>query len=307
MELLKQLCSIHAPSGNEASLKEFILQYIEENQSSWKVQPTIVHGDDFQDCIILIFGKPKTAVFAHMDSVGYTVAYDNELVMIGKPSAKKGTILTGHDSQGKIEGELDIIEDEYEYLTYKIKFDRTIDRGTTLTYKPDFRETDTHVQCCYMDNRLGVWNALKLAETLENGAIVFSCWEEHGGGSVGYLARYLYEQHQIKQALISDITWITKGIESGKGVAISLRDSGIPRKSYLNKIVSLAEKSKIPFQLEVEKAGGSDGNALQRSPYPFDWCFIGAGEENVHSPDEKVHKADIDAMLALYKYLMKNL
>ena len=89
MELLKQLCSIHAPSGNEASLKEFILQYIEENQSSWKVQPTIVHGDDFQDCIILIFGKPKTAVFAHMDSVGYTVAYDNELVMIASHRQKK--------------------------------------------------------------------------------------------------------------------------------------------------------------------------------------------------------------------------
>jgi putative aminopeptidase FrvX len=271
------------------------------------VQPKIVHGSDFPDCIILLFGKPTTAVFAHLDSVGYTVAYDNELVMIGKPSAKKGTLLVGQDSKGYIEGELDIIEDDYEYLTYKIKFDRIIDRGTTLTYKPHFRETDTHVQCCYMDNRLGVWNALQLAETIENGAIVFSCWEEHGGGSVGYLARYLYEQHQIKQALISDITWITKGIESGKGVAISLRDSGIPRKSYLNKIVSLAQKSKIPYQLEVEKAGGSDGNALQRSPYPFDWCFIGAGEENVHSPDEKVHKADIEAMTALYQYLMKNL
>jgi putative aminopeptidase FrvX len=307
MELLKQLCSIHAPSGNEAPLKEFLLQYIDNNKSNWVAQPKIVHGSDFQDCIILLFGKPTTAVFAHLDSVGYTVAYDNELVMIGKPSAKKGTLLVGQDSKGYIEGELDIIEDDYEYLTYKIKFDRIIDRGTTLTYKPNFRETDTHVQCCYMDNRLGVWNALQLAETIENGAIVFSCWEEHGGGSVGYLARYLYEQHQIKQALISDITWITKGIESGKGVAISLRDSGIPRKSYLNKIVSLAQKSKIPYQLEVEKAGGSDGNALQRSPYPFDWCFIGAGEENVHSPDEKVHKADIEAMTALYQYLMKNL
>jgi len=307
MELLKELCSIHAPAGSEAAMKDFLLQYIEKNKKNWAVEPQIIHGDDFQDCVLLLFGKPRTAVFAHMDSVGYTVAYDNELVMIGKPSAKKGAVLVGEDSQGKIEGTLEIIEDEYEYLTYKINFDRTIDRGTTLTYKPDFRESETHIQCCYMDNRLGMWNALKLAETLENGALVFSCWEEHGGGSVGYLARYLYEQHSVKQALISDITWITKGIEAGKGVAISLRDSSIPRKAYLNKIVALAKESQIPFQLEVEKAGGSDGNALQRSPYPFDWCFIGAGEENVHSPDEKVHKADMETMLELYKYLMKNL
>ena len=86
-----------------------------------------------------------------------------------------------------------------------------------------------------------------------------------------------------------------------------MRDSGIPRKSYVNKIINLAKQSQIPFQLEVENAGGSDGNALQRSPYPFDWCFIGAPEDNVHSPDEKVHKSDIESMLKMYDYLMKNL
>ena len=126
-----------------------------------------------------------------------------------------------------------------------------------------------------MDNRLGVWNALQVAETLEDGIICFSCWEEHGGGSVGYLAKFIYENYGVKQALISDITWVTKGVKHGEGVAISMRDSGLPRRSYVNKIIGLAKESGIPFQLEVENAGGSDGNALQRSPYPFDWCFIG--------------------------------
>ena len=31
------------------------------------------------------------------------------------------------------------------------------------------------------------------------------------------------------QALISDITWVTEGVTHGKGCAISLRDSGVPR------------------------------------------------------------------------------
>ena len=154
---------------------------------------------------------------------------------------------------------------------------------------------------------MGIWTALQVAKTLENGVIVFSAWEEHGGGSVGYLGRYLYEQLNVKQALIADITWITEGVKHGKGVAVSMRDSGIPRRSYLNKIIELSKKSKIPFQLEVESAGGSDGNALQRSPYPFDWCFIGAAEDFVHSPDEKVHKKDSKAMVDLYCYLMKRL
>ncbi|HEY9083373.1 MAG TPA: M20/M25/M40 family metallo-hydrolase [Vicingaceae bacterium] len=306
-DLLQQLCKIHAPSGSEEVMKTFLLKHIKKEQKKWKVQPEILIGEDFQDCIMLIFGEPRTAIFAHMDSVGYTVGYDNNLIKIGGPSAKKGAKLVGEDSQGKITCTLEAIEDEHEFLTFSAKYKRTIDRGTTLTYQPNFREDNNYVQCCYMDNRLGVWSALEVAKTLENGVVVFSAWEEHGGGSVGYLAKFLYEGFGVKQALISDITWVTEGVKHGKGVAISMRDSGIPRRSYINKIVDLATKSKIPFQLEVESAGGSDGNALQRSPYPFDWCFIGAPEDNVHSPDEKVHKKDIKAMVEMYKYLMKTL
>ena len=111
----------------------------------------------------------------------------------------------------------------------------------------------------------------------------------------------------MHQALISDITWVTEGIIYGSGVAISMRDSGLPRKSYLNKIISIAKESGIPFQLEVESAGGSDGLMLQKSHLPIDWCFIGAAEDNVHTPDEKVHLDDIDSMVKMYKLLMREL
>lgn len=117
----------------------------------------------------------------------------------------------------------------------------------------------------------------------------------------------MYENHQIKQALVSDITWITEGVTHGNGVAISLRDMSIPRKGYVDRIVALAEASGVNYQIEVERSGGSDGREIQLSPYPIDWCFVGAPEDHVHSPDEIVHKADIDAMISLYQYLMKNL
>lgn len=310
-ELLQQLCSIHAPSGSEYAMKAFLLEYIQAHQSQWKVEPKIIHGDDFQDCIILIFGKPKTAIFAHMDSVGYSVAYDNKLIKIGGPKAQEGSILVGSDSQGKVEGKLHYsIEDETtdeKSIQTLLAIDRPVDRGTTLTYKPNFSIQDNFVESNYLDDRLGIWNALKVAETLEHGAIVFSAWEEVGGGSVGYLAKYLYENHQIRQALISDITWVTEGVKHGKGVAISMRDSGIPRRSFIDKIIDLANQADINYQLEVESAGGSDGNALQNSPYPFDWCFIGAPEDNVHMPNERVHLDDIENMHKLYSYLMNKL
>ena len=302
--LLKKLQAIHAPSGEEVNLKEFLVDYVRQHQSEWVNQPELICGDEFQDCLILKFGKPRTAIFAHMDSIGYTVRYGNQLVKLGGPSAPSGTVLVGADSNGPIEAQLEICSKDQKM---SFKCDRIIEPGTNLTYKPNWRETNEYIQNCYMDNRLGVWNALKVAETLSDGIIVFSCWEETGGGSVGYLAKYIYEHFRVRQALISDITWVTEGVLHGNGVAISMRDSGIPRKSYVKKVVEIAKKHQINYQLEVEDAGGSDGNALQRSPYPFDWCFVGAPEDGVHTPDEKVHKEDVISMIKLYEVLMREL
>ena len=302
--LLKELQAIHAPAGDEAPLRDFVIDYVEKNKAQWKVEPELIYGDDFQDCLILKFGTPKTAVFAHLDSIGFTVRYGKELVKLGGPRLISGIKLVGEDSKGLIETEL-VVDPKTKALTYKL--DRDIDRGTNLTIKPNWREDAHYIQNCYMDNRLGMWNALKVAETLENGVLVFSCWEETGGGSVGYLGKYIYEKWGVRQALISDITWVTEGVPHGNGVAISLRDSGIPRKSFVRKIVKIASESAVKFQLEVEDAGGSDGNALQKSPYPFDWCFVGAPEDHVHTPDEKVHKDDVNEMVKLYQLLMKTL
>jgi putative aminopeptidase FrvX len=302
--LLKTLCELRAPSGNEGPLKQFIIDYVKQNQSQWAVQPEIIEGNFIGDAVILKFGKPRTAVFAHMDSIGFTVRYNNGLVKIGGPRTENGFVLVGADSKGEIEA---VLEYDHENNFLSCTYERDIDRGTELTFKPDFRETENFIQCCYMDNRLGCYIALKTAETLTDGLICFTCYEESGGGNAGVVGKYIYEQHGVMQALISDITWKTEGVEHGKGVALSIRDSGIPRRAFYEKILGMAKESGIAFQLEVEGAGGSDGTELQKSPYPFDWLFIGAPEDFVHTPNEKVHKDDIYSMEAMYKYLMQNL
>ncbi len=305
MDLLKQLCAIRAVSGDERTMTDFVLNYIGETDKNWKVKPEIIHGDEFHENIILVFGeKPRTAIFAHLDSIGFTVRYGKQLVKVGGPVIENNIKLVGSDSQGEIECKLKVSK---KNQSFGYKFEREIERGTNLTFKPDFRETKNHVQCCYMDNRLGIWNALKVAETLEEGIIVFSTREEHGGGAVSYLGKHIQEKYGVRQALISDITWVTEGVRHGKGVAISMRDRGLPRRTYLNRIVNIAKKTDIPFQLEVEGSGGSDGLELQSSPYPWEWVFVGAPEDNVHSPNEIVHKEDIAAMTDLYKVLMKKL
>jgi putative aminopeptidase FrvX len=216
-------------------------------------------------------------------------------------------ILVGSDSKGEIETEIMVFEQPDGDIELKCIYDRQIDPGTLLSFKPNFIETDRYIQSPYLDNRLGVYVALKLAETIENGAIVFSTYEEHGGNSVSYCANYLYETYHLNQALICDITWVTYGVKHEGGVAISLRDSLIPRKSYLDRIIEICKQHDISFQLEVESAGGSDGSTLQKSHLPIDWCFIGAPEDHVHTNKETVYKSDIYNMIKIYSILLINL
>lgn len=302
LSILKTMCAIHSPSGNEVGMKDFLLDYIKKEQKNWKHKPKVIQGKGFQDNIILVFGKPRTAIFAHTDSIGFTVRYGKQLVKIGGPRLETGYELVGSDSKGKCEATLNIVKDTMEY-----KAKRNFDTGTELVYKPNWREDKEYVQCCYMDNRLGCFNALKVAETLKDGVIVFSTWEEHGGGSVSYLQKYLVDNYKISQALISDISWISDGVFPAKGPVISLRDSLIPRRSYINRIIEIARKNKLAHQLEVEGSGGSDAKELQMAENVWDWCFVGAAEQFVHTPDEKVHKKDIEGMIELYKALMKEL
>ena len=81
----------------------------------------------------------------------------------------------------------------------------------------------------------------------------------------------------------------------------------MPRKIYTDKIRTILKKHQHPFQLEVESSGGSDGNEIQKQPYPIDWCFIGVAELNVHSPTETVNKKDIESMITAYQILMQEL
>ncbi|SFU04838.1 Putative aminopeptidase FrvX [Algoriphagus locisalis] len=302
MKFLFEILKQNSVSGDESKTSEFILKYIAQRKKRWKVLPEIYSGEDFHDCILLKFGEPRTAVFAHIDTIGFMSRYNNQLISIGGPEIIEGTSLVGEDSLGEISCKLAGDENNISH-----DFPRGIDPGTRLSFAQNIRIDEEFIQAAYLDNRLGVYSALELCENISDGWVVFTTYEEHGGGSMPFLLKFIQETAPVKQALISDITWITEGVQFHQGVVISIRDKFIPRKKFIDKIIRLAKESGIPFQLEVEEYGGSDGREVQFSPYAIDWCFIGAAEENVHSPDEKVSLSDFEAMLKIYPYLLERL
>ena len=301
-DFLKELLLIPSVSGDESEVALSLLNCINQRKSKWKAVPEIFHGDEFHDCILLRFGTPRTAVFAHVDTIGFMVRYANQLIPVGGPELIPGTRLVGRDSYGEISCNL-VVEGEALFHD----FPRKIDRGTRLSFAQEIRIDSEFIQAAYLDNRLGVFSALQLCETLEDGWVVFTIYEEHGGGSMPFLLQFIQATAPVKQALISDITWITDGVHHHEGVVISIRDKFIPRKKFIDRIIQLVQQSGIPFQLEVEAYGGSDGREIQFSPYTIDWCFIGAPEDLVHSPDEKVSLRDLESMVKVYRYLLKEL
>lgn len=301
-DFLKELLLIPSVSGDESEVALSLLNCINQRKSKWKAVPEIFHGDKFHDCILLRFGTPRTAVFAHVDTIGFMVRYANQLIPVGGPELVPGIRLVGRDSYGEISCNLVVEEDALFH-----DFPRKIDRGTRLSFAQEIRIDSEFIQAAYLDNRLGVFSALQLCETLEDGWVVFTTYEEHGGGSMPFLLQFIQATAPVKQALISDITWITDGVHHHEGVVISIRDKFIPRKKFIDRIIQLVQQSGIPFQLEVEAYGGSDGREVQFSPFAMDWCFIGAAEDQVHSPDEKVSLRDLESMVQVYQYLLKEL
>lgn len=299
---LEDLLHIRSVSGDEKEITKYILNYVQERKIFWKVQPEIYYGEEFHDCLLLKFGNPRTAIFAHVDTIGFMSRYQNQLIPVGGPELDAAFTLEGEDDLGPIHCRLNVMEDELFH-----DFPRAVRPGTYFSFKQHIRSNETFIQAAYLDNRLGVYNALLQCEEVRDAWVVFSTYEEHGGGSMPFLLRFIMDTHPVKQALISDITWVTEGVRHGEGVAISLRDRYIPRRAFLEKIVSLAKQSGVSYQLEVEAHGGSDGREVQFSPYALDWCFIGAPEDHVHTPNEKVYWKDFYAMVDLYKYLLEKL
>lgn len=241
MKLLFDLLNKRSVSGDEAEISAFIVNYVTKRSLGWKVQPVIFSGEEFHDCVLLKFGIPKTAVFAHLDTIGFMTRYQNQLVAVGGPEIIAGTKLVGKDNKGEISCK--VLGDEDSCFH---DFPRGIEAGTRLSFEQTIRLDDEYIQAAYLDNRLGIYNALKLCETIDNGWVIFSTYEEHGGGSMPFLLKFIQENAPIRQALISDITWITEGVQHHNGVVISIRDKFIPRRVFMDKIIDLAEK-KVEF------------------------------------------------------------
>lgn len=302
MELLKQLCALHAPSSEEFRVRDFIVEYVQNHAHEWKQKPEMYFGKGYQDTLLIKLGTPTHAFMAHMDSVGFMAGYENELVPIGSPAPNEGSIIRNEHDQ-----ERNVYYDNHN-KAWMLNTDDPMELGSTWTWKPSFKENDDCIESPFLDNRLSIYVLLKIASQLTNVVLAFSTYEEtQHGGKAAMLVHRMFQKWQVDKIIVADITWVTSFVASGDGVVVSYRDVGIPRRKFREKIEAILTQAKVKYQVEIEKSGGSDGTAIASSIYPIDWLFVGAPEVNPHGSIEKVHKKDVASMVDAYLELNKHI
>jgi hypothetical protein len=87
--------AIPGASGDESQVRDFIIDFVKSNQHGWHNRPEIIWGDDFQDCVILKFGKPRLAAFARRHGNDYkTLKLLNPWLRSDKLNVRKGKSYT---------------------------------------------------------------------------------------------------------------------------------------------------------------------------------------------------------------------
>lgn len=291
---LRALVAIEGTSGDEGRVVAAVAERVAKLPDR--------RAERIQDNLIVWRGRPQVALFAHLDTVGFTLGYDHELVRIGGPHVEGGEALRstvgGTTYRGRVvkRGEDWVLDGAPDAPA-----------GSRWVYDGDLDPDGVLVRGPYLDNRAGVWSALQVLAAAPEVAVAFTANEEHSGRGATTCARWLYDQLGVRQALISDITWHTRFIRRGRGPAVSLRDRNVPRQSYLDRVLAAAEASDILFQREIETDGSSDGGAIERSGVPIDWVFVGAPQESSHTPREVVDLNDLRDMARLTTHLVQAL
>lgn len=310
-EELRALVSIEGASGDEGRVAAAVAERAAPLEG--------VQTEPIQDNLIVWRGRPQVALFAHLDTVGFTLGYGRDLVRIGGPHVEGGeairSTINGVTYRGQVkkkgdqllleESSTGDISDDPESHIQDPKSVPT--PGSRWVYDDALKLDGVLVRGPYLDNRAGIWSALEVLRDCPDIAVAFTCNEEHSGRGAVTCARWLHERLGLTQALISDITWHTRAIRRGRGPAVSLRDRNVPRQAYLDRVLAAAETSGIPYQREIETDGSSDGGAIERSGVPMDWLFVGAPQEASHTPREVVDLNDLRDMARLTAYLVRAL
>jgi len=328
MELLKRLSEAAGIPGHEEDVRGIVAEALEGHVDS-------VRTDHLGNLIARRAGKgPAVTVAAHMDEIGFIVSFVEKetgflrIHPLGGFDAR--TLLaqrvtvhaTGGDLVGCIGSKpIHILTEEEKKKPVELK-DLFVDLGLsaedvkgkvsvgdTVTLRQDFLVYGNVVSGKALDDRIGVYigiEALRRAKRVACDLTFVGTTQEEvglrGARVAGFAAR-----PEIGIALDSTLAVDTPGVSGaeqvtqlGKGVAIKLTDSAsISHPGLVRAMRRLADRRKIPYQMEILPRGGTDAGALQMAQEGAAVVTLSLPCRYVHSVVETAQQSDVEAAIAL--------
>ncbi|MBQ4159295.1 MAG: M20/M25/M40 family metallo-hydrolase [Clostridia bacterium] len=323
MELLKKLCAVTAPSGNEAP----ICALIQEALSGIADE---VYTDAMGNLIAKKGSGGKKIMFAaHMDEIGVLVTFIEESGLVRFQNlgglrlatmlGQRVRFLNGTIGCVQLTGGVEItkakLTDFYIDIGAKDKAEaeKLVNIGDVAGFIADFIQTETAVMAKSLDNRVGCYvllEALKRAQDTENEIYaVFTVQEELGLRGAGVAAHAINPDMAI--ALDVTATGDTPGAETmhvklGGGAAIKIKDGGIlSHPDVVAAMEQAAQKGDILTQREILLSGRTDVGVIHLTRDGIPSGAISVPMRYIHSPAEVAYKSDIEACIALTAKMMQ--
>lgn len=325
-KLLKELVSTYGPSGNEANIRNYIIEQIRDNVDE-------INIDNLGNLIARKKGNgKKVMIAAHMDQIGFMVTDIDEngflrFTNIGGISpfvSLHQHIVFENGIKGCICAEPidDISKLKLSNMFIDIgasdkkEAENLVTIGDICVYEAPYGENDNVVFTKCLDDRIGCYVAIEALKQINNNTndlyFVFTVQEEVG------LRGAKTSSYRINPDICIALDVTGSGdtpkakpfaVGLNKGTAIKVKDNSIITHPKLRQImIDVAKENKIPYQLEVLEYGGTDSGAVHLIREGIPSAVISIPSRYVHSTTEMISKNDvINSIKLLVKLLELNI
>ena len=322
-ELIKELTEAYGPSGREETVRKVIED---------KIKPMVdkMEVDSLGNLIARKKGPGKRVMLAaHMDELGLMVTYIDKKgflrfsnvggisphILLGERVVfANGTV--GTIGCEKIESMKDL---NFQKLYIDIgaseqkEAEDQVKIGDIAVYQRGFQDLGRRIISKSLDDRVGcavLIQALKEIESPVNDLFfVFTVQEEVGVRG----ARTSAYRIKPDYGLAVDVTRTgdtpeseTMAVALGKGPTVKVKDTLIITHPKVKKImVDAAERTGIPYQLEVLERGGTDSGAIHLSREGVPSGVMSIPCRYIHTPSEMVDYDDVINGVKLLKSILE--
>ncbi len=333
VELLQRLTEAHGVSGQEDAIREIVraelggLCDISSDAMGNLICVKAGQGGDG--------ARPKLMIAAHMDEIGFVVKHidDNGFLRLQTlggwdPRQMASQRVFVHARGGMLHGVLSLSTKPKHLLTPEeagkapqiANFfvdiglsgedaKKTVCLGDMVTMDRTFHSMGDLFTCKAMDDRCAVFVMIEALRAARSHVVdvyaVATVQEEIGlrGAAASGSGIVPDIVVAIDITLANDIPGIPaedQVTRLGQGTAIKILDSSlICHPKVVEHFRELAETHKIPHQLEILPAGGTDAGGIQRLHGGIPAFTLSVPTRYVHTVNETVHKGDLQASIDL--------